>query len=224
MCYTPVVSLTTALIEWLLAALLLLLYRRSRIADFGAAVMILLGLYQFSEFMLCTTGNAELWGTIAFLSYTFLPALGVHTASIFVRKHFAPALIYAPPVVFSLIALTKTPFVTYGTCDTFFVTMLTYFSQQLPWVLYAAYYFGFICIAFALFTKGYCVEHGNRKKACAALLTAILLMFIPTFILIGIFPALRIRFPSVLCHFALLTAAAFFIAVYYDAKNRPKHL
>jgi len=220
MCFTPAVSLTTALIEWALAIVLLCAYRRSVLRPFGVVILALLGAYQFSEFMLCTTGQAELWGTIAFLSYTFLPAVGLHAALTYLRRRSLPLLIYGIPAVFALIALAKNPFVLQGTCETIFVTILTYFSRNPAWALYTAYYYSFILATFVLFARAYRTERGHRRKVCGAMLAAVLLMFIPTFILIGIFPALRIRIPSVLCHFALLTAAAFLIAVHVDKKRK----
>jgi len=220
MCFTPAVSLATALIEWALAVILLCAYRRSVLRPFGAIILALLGAYQFSEFMLCTTGQAELWATFAFLSYTFLPAVGLHAALAYLRRRSLPLLIYGLPAVFALIALAKNPFVLQGKCETIFVTILTYFSSNPAWALYTAYYSGFILAAFVLLAQGYRAEHGYRKKACMVLLAAVLLMVIPTLILIGIFPALLIRVPSVLCHFALLTAAAFFIAVHVDEKRK----
>ncbi len=216
MCYTPIVSLTTAIIEWLLAALILVYYTKSRLGKYGAVLLILLGCYQFSEFMLCVSGQAELWGTIAFLSYTFLPAIGLHAVLAFHKKKVHPILLYSLPVIFSIVALVKKPFIVHGSCETMFVTILTYFSRSSQWIFYAAYYFGFIITAILLLIHKR--EKGARGKACLAMLIAFVIMFIPTLILIGIFPALYIKFPSVLCHFALLTSAAFFIALHYDNK------
>lgn len=219
MCYTPVVSLTTAIIEWVLAFTLLFAYRKSALRPYAFFILALLGAYQFGEYRLCVTGQAEFWGTFAFLSYTFLPALGLHAVLSYLRKHVSLMLVYAPPIVFSLVALSLRPFIAQGTCEPLFVTILTFFSWGIPWVFYVSYYFGFILAIFVLLARAYRHEHGRRKKACAAMFAAILLMFIPTVLLVVLFPSLRMQFPSVLCHFALLTTAAFYIAVYYDAKT-----
>ena len=219
MCFTPAISLTTAIIEWVLALSLLFAYRKSVLRPYAFFVLALLGAYQFGEFRLCTTGQAELWGTFAFLSYTFLPAVGLHAVIAFLRKRTSLMLLYAPPIVFSLVALSVKQFIAQGTCAQLFVTILTFFSWGIPFVLYMSYYAGFILATFVLLARAYRHERGRRKKACGAIFAALLLMFIPTVLLMVLFPALRIQFGSVLCHFALLTAAAFYIAVYYDATH-----
>lgn len=220
MCFTPAVSLTTALIEWALAIVLLTFYRRSTLRVFGAVLLFLLGAYQFSEFMLCTTNNAELWGTAAFLSYAFLPAVGLHAIAAYLRRRINPALLYGLPTVFAFVAVAQEPFIRHAACETLFVTIRTYFSAGIPWLAFAAYYFGYILTAFLMLRHALRSERGSRKVACRWLLAAIFLMFIPTLVLMLIFPALRVRFPSILCHFALLTAAAFFIAVHKDGKRK----
>jgi hypothetical protein len=48
---------------------------------------------------------------------------------------------------------------------------------------------------------------------------AVLLMSLPTFILMVIFPFFDIMFPSVLCHFALLLAIVVFVGTYLEHKS-----
>lgn len=220
MCFTPVVSLTTALIEWALAIVLLAFYRRSTLRIFGAALLFLLGAYQFGEFMLCTTSHVELWGTVAFLSYAFLPAVGLHAVAAYLRRRVKLALLYGLPAVFAVVAVVQEPFVRHAACETLFVTLRTYFSSGIQWTAFAAYYFGYILAAFLILRRALRTERGSRKAACRWLFAAILLMFVPTLVLLFMFPVLRVMFPSVLCHFALLTAAAFFIAVHKDGKRK----
>jgi hypothetical protein len=219
MCYTPAVSLSTAVIEWALAAILLFSFRKSRLCRFGVPILFLLGLYQFGEFGLCTYGGAESWGTLAFLTFTFLPVLGLHAALTYLRKQCRPLLLYAPPVAFSLIALVREPFVHAGTCETIFITLQTFFSYALPFFLYMAYYTGYIVVLFFLLLHAY-RERKASRTVTGWLLASLLLMTVPTIILLFLFPVLRIRFGSVLCHFALLTAIAFFMAVRNDRKRR----
>jgi hypothetical protein len=219
MCFTPAISLGTALLEWALAIILLFSFRKSRLRRFGVPVLFLLGLYQFAEFGLCTQGNAEFWGTLAFLAYTFLPVLGLHAALAYLNRHCRRLLLYAPPVVFALIGLARHAFVSIGRCEEVFITLWTFFSFGLPLYLYVTYYAGYIIAMFFLLSIAY-RQKAAPRAVTAWLLASLLLMTIPTIILVSIFPALRVRFGSVLCHFAVLTAIAFFIAVYHDAKRK----
>ena len=50
MCFTPAVSLTTAIIEWALALTLIVAYRKSVLRPYAVVLLILLGAYQFAEF------------------------------------------------------------------------------------------------------------------------------------------------------------------------------
>lgn len=222
MCFTPAVSLTTALIEWALAVIVLHKFRKSILAPYFACVLFLLGFYQFSEFMLCMTNHAELWGTAAFIGYTFLPALGLSAVLAYTkRKVVHNELIYVLPAVFTFAALIVRPFIVEGRCETIFITLLNIFSQNAAGIIYTAYYIGFIILmVYFASVEMNNTKDKNRKKVCLALVSAVLLMTIPTILVITIFPALYISAPSVLCHFGLLTAAASFIAVYFDARKR----
>lgn len=222
MCFTPAVSLTTALIEWVLAVIVLYKFRKSILAPYFACVLFLLGFYQFTEFMLCMTSHAELWGTAAFIGYTFLPALGLAAVLAYTkRKVVHNELIYVLPVVFAFAALIVRPFIVQGKCETIFVTILTVFSQNAAGFIYTAYYIGFIILMAYFASVGLNrTKDKNRRKVCLALIASVLLMTIPTILVVAIFPALSIRAASILCHFALLTAVASFIAVYLDAGKK----
>lgn len=221
MCFTPAVSLTTAIIEWVLAVIVLYRYRKSVLVPYFAIVLFLLGFYQFSEFMLCMTNHAELWGTAAFIGYNFLPALGLGAVLAYLRKKVHSELVYGLPVVFALVALITRPFIVQGKCETIFVTILTIFSQNAAGFIYSAYYLGFIIlISYFLFTEFNSTKNKNRKMVCVWLIIAVLAMTVPTILVITIFPAIGIRASSILCHFALLTAIASFIAVSIDARKK----
>ena len=86
MCFTPAISLTTALIEFIIATFILVKYKRYVVPVFFAILVYVLGIYQFTEFMLCTTNNAFLWAKLGFITYTFLPAIGLHFAFRLTKK------------------------------------------------------------------------------------------------------------------------------------------
>ena len=73
MCFTPTISLTTAIIEFIVV-----IYLIKRIKDKSLRalpwIILILGLYQLTEFFLCTTDN-QIWPKLGFIMYTFLPIL-----------------------------------------------------------------------------------------------------------------------------------------------------
>lgn len=214
MCFTPAVSISTAIIEWGLALVLIAFWKKSKIAPPSSLLLFLLGLYQFAEFGLCTQGNEQFWGTLAFLSYTFLPVLGLHLACMHLRKKM-PSFLYAFPLVLAITPFVVQKFINFAFCETIFVTIEHFYSGGWQMLVYTLYYAGYISGAFFLLA-------GEKPMRSATKwgIAAYLLMTVPTFILLIIFPAWSFRFGSILCHFAILTAIAFFVAVWKDVHAR----
>jgi len=219
MCFTPLVSISTAIIELILAFLLISCFRKSKLTPFFFAVLILLGWYQFSEFMLCTTGNL-FWIRFGFIGYTFLPAVGLHSILNYFKIKVNLILLYLVPTTYSLFALFNAHFAISGQCILIFVQVKTLLTgQPLRVIPYILYYALFIILAFAILWKAYLKARTKiQKQIDLSEMMGILLMTIPTFVLIIIFPALGIMFPSVLCHFGLLLGICFFFAAYLDNK------
>jgi len=223
MCYNPTISLTTAIIEWTLAIILPWKYTKTRTRFFSSALMFFLGLYQFTEFMFCKTNQADLWMRIGFMAYSLLPAIGLHTTLHYLKIKFNIFWIYIIPVLYIIGAASTTNFVVESKCYDIFVTARNIFSNinsplaSLRFGIYTAYYFGFILIACLIGIRAYLKEtNQKRQKILLTFPIAVFLMSFPTFILIIIFPALNIQFPSVLCHFALLLALTIFIGARWD--------
>lgn len=224
MCFTPFVSITVALIEFCLATILITCFRRTTLRNFFGLLIFCLGFYQFTEFMLCTSTNPLFWAKLGFATYTFLPAIALHTTIRFVKKKPNLFLIYVVPVVASIFAFLFRV-VTNPSCQTFFVqTKLVFnqiaapFNEAVIWV-YLIYYFGFIILSFILFLAAYEKERNKTKRKISLVeMAGILFMTVPTLIFIVIFPIMGKRFPSVLCGFAIFVSVAAFVAAYLEGK------
>ena len=225
MCFTPAISMTTAVIEFFLAALLLLLFRRSELRNFFAFFIFLLGFYQFSEYMVCSSINPLAWASVGVIIYSFLPALALHSVLKTYRKKISYFLLYVIPSGV-ILAITVIPnFVFKANCERFFINISTLASQAdsplllIGYYAYLLYYLGFMVFSCFIIYK----EHENQKNKIKqrieiAQLVGVLLMTVPTFVFIIIFPSLGFRFPSVLCEFAIFVAIAAFIGAYYEDK------
>ncbi|MBL7160614.1 MAG: hypothetical protein ISS93_02045 [Candidatus Aenigmarchaeota archaeon] len=219
MCFTPAVSLTTALFEFFIVVMILLLFRRSLVNKFFAVLLSLLGVYQLTEFMLCTTGQL-IWAEIGFLVYSFLPAIGLHFIMCFTKRKFKFPLLYIPPLIFSAVALA-TSFVIQGECSTFFVVVRTLLTDHLnpaPTVIYSLYYFGYIALLSYFILKDAKKANPSRRRLDIIIFLAVLFSLLPALILLLILPSLGIMFPSVYCEFAVLFAVAAIIAAFVDRK------
>lgn len=226
MCFTPWISLSTAIVEFVLAGILIFGFKKYRLRYFWGALILLLGLYQLVEFFLCSTQQALFWAKLGFITYTFLPALGVHTALRFLNKKANLYLLYFLPAAYTLYAMLTRGFVLTATCEKVFVKAQTIITQpqglfqNFASAIYVLYYVGFVTIFIFLLWAAYRHERSRRKKRVELLdIGAGILMIVPTFVLIVIFPFLGLMFPSVLCQFAIFVAVLVFIGCYMDNKR-----
>ncbi len=76
-CHYMIISLITAVVEFCILFYLLFLFKKHKNNKvLLASVMVLfLGLYQLSEYMLCNTAHSEMWARFGFAVYSFIPAI-----------------------------------------------------------------------------------------------------------------------------------------------------
>src|SRR5689334_11891738 len=90
-CFSPEVMVATFLIELGLAGYVLFRYHVTRFGKVTAAVLLLLGTFQFAEYQICTRNGSVpmLWSRIGFVAITLLPLAGLYLVSIVSHKpHF----------------------------------------------------------------------------------------------------------------------------------------
>lgn len=231
MCFTPIVSLSIAIIEFVLATVLLLFFRKTSLRNFFAVLIYVLGFYQFTEFMLCTTNYADLWAKMGFIAYTFLPAIGLHAMLKIFKRKFKLFWIYIIPVLASLTAVISPNFILDAKCATFFIEVSFIFGKKfgslgntLYWI-YILYYFGFILASLLTVIKDFFHQKNKIKKLIDEdIAIGVILMTVPTFILVVLLRFFEKSFPSVLCGFAVFVAISAFIAVYLESKTKSKKL
>lgn len=220
MCYTPPVSLFTAVVEFGLAIWIRVRYRRATLAPFGSALMIFLGLYQLSEFLLCTTPFERVWVMMGFVSYSYLPAVALHAVVFYLRVKIPVWILYIVPVIATIAAVIPGVMVGTGTCHEVFVTAQNFQPTLLGNVafwIYSTYYAAFIIASVVLSLRARSrAREAGRRKLFTYIPLAVAAMTIPTFVLLIMFPQFGVMFPSVFCHFALLFAAFILAGVRHE--------
>ncbi|MBS3087890.1 hypothetical protein J4226_04830 [Candidatus Pacearchaeota archaeon] len=204
MCFTPWVSLTTAIVEFVVASFILFRYKNYLVPVFSAIFVYILGFYQFSEFMLCVSSNSFLWASVGFATYTFLPAVGLHMAIRFTNTKFWNWVLYVFPVVVTFIVFIKEDFILNANCSWLFVYVETflYSSKHLFLsIAYLTYYFGFILIVGVIFLLH--IKKRNMHKIYYFWIIIGTVTIIAPLLLLSIFPAMGLAFPSIYCEFAL---------------------
>jgi hypothetical protein len=220
MCFIPIVSLSTFIVEFIIATFILCYFPKSHLKNSIVLLIYVLGIYQLAEFLLCKTSILFIWAKLGFIAYTFLPAIALMLTLYYLNKRVNFFAIYIIPFLYTLLALFKENFVTGATCEKFLVVIVTVFSQEYnPFlkVLYSSYYFGFILLMFYLLYK----QKKKNKKITFWLYVTFLIGLIPAIIFLFIFPAIYYKFPSVYCHFSVLSSLCL-IRVMYLIKNSGK--
>lgn len=218
MCFTPKISMTTAVIEFFVGTYLWLTLRKKFVVKLLVIFIYLLGLYQFSEFMLCTSDNPALWGRVGFVSYNFLPAVGLHFVIRLARRKFINWVLYIPAVTFAVMALVYKDFIVASSCNTVFVTVKTLFFRDVGSIwftfVYWLYYFGFIFIGLWLLLLAFIKSKSlPQKRLYLYSALATILSLGPAFVFIILLPSYRVQFPSIYCEFALLFALMALVGV-----------
>src|SRR5437016_502655 len=99
-CFTPLVSLSTFIIEICFALYVFLKYKATTFSRLSIAILVCLGVFQLSEYLICTAYN-DMWIKMGYTAVTFLPALGMHTIATITRRH--SLLIYSGYVAAALL-------------------------------------------------------------------------------------------------------------------------
>lgn len=224
MCFSPHVSITAAIIEFAIAGYIWLHEKSSRLTKFAIPFIVLLGFYQFTEFMLCVDQNVQLWGTLGFVAYTFLPPLGLNFVLNYTEISFKRIILYIPALIFSAIALFSKSFIIEGSCSMVFATVKNLFfnpENLALMLLYLGYYLLYIIICGVLLLRS-SIKEKNKYKRLFFLIMALTLALtlLPALILIVILPSMGIKFPSMYCEFAFFFSVMILFGIYFSKKHK----
>jgi len=219
MCFAPYISLSTFIIEFLLAFYFLLKNPKDNLNRIIALISFLLGFYQLNEFLICITGST-VFTKLAMVTTAVLPALAISFALILKRQRirFWNILIFAPAVFFILMFTLTGYYDTPAVCNTVFIE---YPSAGLVGDFFGLYYLVYIIGTAVLL---YFASSKQRPKRVVFHL-GMLGMFVftvPTLVFLLFLPSLTLQFPSILCEFALLLAIDFIIILWYKDKHKLK--
>lgn len=200
-CFSPPVILATFLIETVLAAYILIRYRRTRYGKLAAILIALLALFQLSEFLICRGASPDVWARIGFIATVFLPVLAIDFLATYTQKRSLVPLWYAVAAAFVVMIGFSPGLFGDVQCTGRFVV----FDQAEIFDFgYATYY-----LAALFFGIGQCVTEWKRfrdHRVLGWMLVAYASFMLPTFALYAFIVATRRGAGSILCGFALLMA------------------
>lgn len=219
MCFAPYISISTFIIEFLLALYFLLTKPKDRLHQIVALISFFLGIFQLNEFLICTT-QASIFTRLAMITTAILPALAITFVLITARKrisYYWHFLLYAPAAFFIVMFSLIRPYGASALCQTVFIQFP---GTGLIGDFYGTYYLLYIVGSAILF---YLFSQQTKRREEKVLLNLGMLgmgiFTIPTFIFLIFLPMFKPQFPSVLCEFALLLAIEMIIFLWYKQKH-----
>lgn len=223
MCFAPYISLSTFIVEVLLAMFFLLKNPKDKVNRIIFLTAFLLGLYQLNEFLICVT-SVNFFTRFAIIITAILPGLAVSFALIMFRKkirYYWHILIYSPAVFFILVFALSHFYKQSAVCSAVFIQ---YPGLGLFGKFFGLYYALYLFASVILFYIASVRTNSKHEKVLAGLgALGICLLVVPTYIFLVFLPALYIKFPSVLCEFGLLLAINFIVVIWYKEKYKIRY-
>ncbi len=201
-CFNPLVTFISGTVELALALFVCLRYNKTLFGRLTTLLLILLAVFQFSEYTLCSGNSSLLWSKLGFVATTFLPAIGLHLTSLITRKTFLTPISYVLATAIAVhILLLPTAFVmTYCTG-----TYVLFELNDTLHYFFGIYYLLFLLVAILKLAFALLRKRGNGK-IILWLLLGYSSFLIPTIIVLIITSASHDGIPSIMCGFAVLLA------------------
>jgi hypothetical protein len=223
-CFSPPVMIATFTIEIILAIIVFVRYHATRFGKTAGFVLVLLAIFQFAEYRICTTaGNIPLlWSRIGFVSITLLPLSGVYLVSLVSHKQHFLKLGYASAAAFVAYFTFVPKSITGAICGGNYVIFNT--SNDL-YRLYGFYYLGFLLLGIweSVEKIASLKRRTTAKKVLQWLIVGYLSFMGPMGLGYIFFPVIRNSAASIMCGFALTFAfiLALKIVPAYNRTHRP---
>lgn len=219
-CFTPLVSLSTFVIEFCFALYVLVKYKPTTFSMLCVTVLLCLGLFQLSEFLICTTPYVDLSIKLGYVAITLLPALGLHLISTLTHRWKFIVFLSYIYAAFLILVIIFVPMVAFlATCNPNYVG---YASNSIFSFFHWLYYAIFMVVGILLLTYAVIKRIGDRKEE-KWMIMSYFVFIIPSLILLYANVIGHVALPSVMCGFAILTACIFVFVIiprYYLLKTK----
>ncbi len=200
----------TIIIETALVLKIIWRYKQSMVVQLSIATLLLLALFQLSEYFVCTTSMVN-WQRVGYVSITLLPVVGLHLLFVLAGNNNRR-------LVFSAYGVAVLLCVYFAAVPTAFkgqVCLGNYVMFKIgrrEGLIYGTYYFGILLqtihLAFSWLkqhTDKLSAVHKNRK-AIISVIVGYFVFIVPTALSIIIFPDSSRGIPSIMCGFAVIYA------------------
>ncbi len=215
-CFTPFVSLSTFVIEILLALYVIFKYKMTKFNRLAVIIIILLGTFQLSEYMLCTTGNQLFWAKIGTASIALLPAMGLHLITLLSSKSKLVTIGYIFAAAIVSLIFFNSALTIHIQCTGNFVILL---PQNIYLQIYMYYYVGFLLIGIGKIIAALMTPNKYNRELFW-MLVAYLSFILPTIFIYIYFANTREAVPSIMCGFAIFMALILVLKIIPGFNNK----
>ena len=139
----------TAIVEICIAGYLFKRIKDKRLYPI-AIFVVMLALYQLTEFLLCTTSYGYLWARIGFAAHTFMPILLYHFFVNAADKEIKEWM-YVFPIFFASLALFYPNFITHTSCNILNVTSENLIFNQNFTLMFAYLFYYLYCPVYGVY-------------------------------------------------------------------------
>jgi len=203
-CFSPLIMIITFVIE-ILMALYTFIQSRKHKSDLGIVfLLIFLGLFQLSEYLICRNCSPLLWGRIGIFAITFLPVLGIYIIAKMNNNSKFLKLAVASSVAFALYFVLAPNSISDVTCSGNYIIFDIKSSIH---ALYGYYYFGFLILGIWEANRSIKTNKSKAlKTAFKWLIVGYLSFILPLTAVYILIPITRAAIASVMCGFAVVFA------------------
>jgi len=216
--------LATFVIEISFAVYILWRYSLTPITRLIVALLVLLALFQGTEFLLCGGFALEggMWSRIGYGAITLLPPLGIHLAYHLAKKkpNWVVAAAYASCAAFLGYFIFATQAISGHTCYANYVTFDTADGSTIPYTLY---YYGWLFVGTFLTFRWAATLDKHRRSALYALMAGYLALLVPTTTVTLLWDETLAAIPSIMCGFAIILAALLTFKVAPESIRPQRH-
>lgn len=207
-CFSPLVMLTTFVIEVALLVLVVWRYKLNTITRLVVLLLLFLAGFQLAEFMICEGDpeRAVMWSRIGFVAITMLPPLGVHLAYALAGAKKRPFVVpsYAAAAAFVVFFAFVSGSLDGHACSGNYIIFQLAEGAGL---LYGTYYYGLLALGIGVALHFYRAHRNKRiRRALLGLIVGYLVFIVPTATVNLINPETIEAIPSIMCGFAVFLA------------------
>jgi hypothetical protein len=195
--------LATLLLEFGLAIYTLFRYRRGIFAKVAAAILVCLGIFQFSEYQICSANVPLVWSRVGLVVITLLPVLGLYLVSLINHNRHFLRFGYIIALLFVLVFIFVPKNTIMPVCGGNYVI---FHGPQELYRFYGAYYFGFLMLAIWESLAMHHTRSIRARRVLRLIVAGYLSFMLPMAIMYALYAPARWAVASIMCGFAIIFA------------------